>query len=155
MVWIGANLSTTVLAASAALIGTFNAAALALRSFTIVRFRFLLHTISDQAAVSEDPRGVVGAMVVNDQASAIGITAIPSPVANSDAPWFLYDAYSVSFIFLSSVGIDGQSGTQVIIDLKAMRKVGINEDLAIVSENVDSAGGAVHAMIGRMLVKFH
>ncbi len=154
MTWIGFNLSVTVPASSVVLMGTFNAAALGDRPFTIVRTRAMLHVLSDQAAVTESPFGAIGAMIISDQASAVGITAIPDPVANSDAPWFLWEPWSLQFNFLSSVGFDANAGYSRMIDSKSMRKVNDNEDLAIVATN-SVAEGAIVRFIGRMLIKLH
>ena len=54
MVWLGAGiLSATVSGSVATLLSMFNAAALALRPFTIVRTRLMIQIESDQSAASE------------------------------------------------------------------------------------------------------
>ena len=153
-VWIGLSTNVTIVGGSAQLIGVFNAGALALRPFTIVRSRGIAHLFSDQAAVSESPRLFWGGMVVSDQASAAGVGSIPDPGTNTDAPWFIHEAASVNFTFLSSVGVDANGGSQYLFDSKSMRKVGQNEDLALVTSEL-SGFGAFFRVMGRMLVKLH
>ncbi len=70
-------------AASVSLVSSLNAAALALRPFTIVRTRGLLIVQSDQVAATEQPFGALGLSVVTDQASAIGISAVPTPITDA------------------------------------------------------------------------
>ena len=153
-VWVGFSLAATITASTATIIGTLNAAALALRPFTIVRTRGYLLWSSDQAAVNEDPRGVMGWTVVSEEAAAAGAASLPDPSTNSDASWFVYEPYAVDFQFLSSVGFDGDSGMGRMVDSKAMRKVENNDQMTVIATEV-GAHGAVIKFIGRMLVKLH
>ena len=59
-----------------------------------------------------------------------------------------------SFIFLSSVGFEGNIQTQYVIDSKAMRKVGSDDDLALVAAQ-ETASGAVLVTNGRQLIQLH
>ncbi len=79
--WIGgAFLTSTIAAADTAVqVQVFNAAALALRPFTIIRTRGWLSISSDQTTTSENQELVYGVAVVTDQANAIGVTAVPTP----------------------------------------------------------------------------
>jgi len=132
--WIGTGtLSTTLVGSSSQLLGSLNAAALALRPFTILRTRMGLWFESDQAAVSERPIGFYSKQVVSDQQIAAGITSLPDPLNEPDADYFESQALSASFIFLSSIGFHPQSQTYYEQDVKAMRKVGPNQDIASVS----------------------
>ncbi len=153
--WLGADLAPTVIASGGkTLLTSLNAAALALRPFTIIRTRLLLHLDTDQGAASESPNGAYARMVVNDQAVGIGSTAIPGPLTNADAPWFVYEGMISNFVFASAVGADSHAGFWVTIDSKAMRKVGNNEDLVSVVELNPTFGGIIN-VIGRTLVKLH
>ena len=155
--WIGLQFAQTSVTegTTGVLLASMNAAALALRPFTIVRSRWAVHIETNQSAASEQYQGAIGAMVVSDQAAATGIGAIPKPLTNSDGDWFVHEPYAGSFTlgdatgFIESTG----SGSLINVDSKAMRKVGNNEDLVIVAEGISN--GVVIAMIGRVLVKLH
>ena len=93
MIWFGARIARVGLSASAStLVGTFNAAALALRPFTIVRTRLLIGFASDQFSAAENPEGVLSMGIVKDTATAIGITAVPTPITEVDNDFFVYQA---------------------------------------------------------------
>ena len=156
MTWLGLFLANLVIPAdSAVLIGILNAAALAIRPFIVVRFRADVLWSSDQAAVTEDPRGAVGATVVSEEASNAGVVSIPDPVTQSDADWFYHQGLANRFSFLSSVGFDGNVGEHYRADSKAMRKVGSNDDVVFIASNINASHGANITIMGRMLVKLH
>ena len=155
-VWLFISIpEVAVPAASVLFAGSFFAAALALRPFTIIRTHMLATWGSDQATADEDSQGAVGSVVVQDQAIAVGVTALPSPVTDADAPYFLWQPMAQRFEFVSAVGVQSRSRWQYEIDSKAMRKVGNNEDVAIMVENVDATSGANFSAIGRQLIKLH
>ncbi len=139
---------------TAALFFTLDADELSTRPFTVVRTHLEYYVRSDQAAANEEQALAIGMAVVSDQAVAVGITAIPTPITdlNSDL-WFL-----LKVALGSGSGVnDGQVGFGGSVDSKAMRKVEEGSDVIIVAE----AGGAavtegfVLAIGGRMLVKLH
>jgi len=155
MVWLGLSLDNTVLASNAAtLILSLNAAALALRPFTVTRTRFGYRFTSDQNAASEVPAGVLTAQVVTDQAVAAGVASVPSGIAEADADFFVYESVFAETVILTAVGFDQTGSNKGVVDSKAMRKVGNNQDIAIVVE-LEGQGGAELAIEGRMLVKLH
>ncbi len=154
MVWIGANGGiSTIAAGTNTLIASLNAAALAVRPFTIVRTRIECALMSDQAAVTETPTGQFGIIVVSEQAIAIGATAIPNPTDDADGDWHVHQPVLNRFVFLSAVGVDQSIGGIVrTIDSKAMRRVGINKDLAFMFDMGVPVGGDFW-FSGRFLVK--
>ena len=153
--WFGLHIGqTTVAASSQVLVASLDAAALATRPFTVVRTRIEMLISSDQAAVTEAVRGAFGMMVVSDQAIGIGTTAIPGPATETDAPWFVYEGFVNKFTFLTSAGFAEPTGTRIIVDSKAMRKVQDNEDIAIMCDNLETVGLDI-TLAGRMLVKLH
>ena len=155
-VWIGVILGpTTVAAATNSLVGVLNAAALALRPFTVMRTRLDVMWASDQVAAIEDPFGFLGCIVVSDQATAAGVASVPAPGTNTDAPFFVHQGMSTLFNFITGVGFEGNSAMHYEINSKAMRKVGNNEDIAFVVSNSNSADGADVHILGRILVKLH
>ena len=156
--WIGFGVgSTTIVGSSDQLVASYSAAALLLRPFTILRTRALFTYESDQSAVSERPIGSIGATIVTAAAQAVGITALPDPsgiTGDADADWFIWQALMVSYEFLDSTGANGNVSVQYVIDSKAMRKVGPDDDLVLVSAQ-ETASGAVLTTNGRQLIQLH
>ncbi len=148
---------TTIAAAgTAVLIGVLNAAALALRPFTIIRSRGFVAINSDQAAISEDQEIGYGEAVTTEQATAIGVTAVPTPLTDSDSDaWMVYEAMATNFRFLSSIGFESNGQLERIIDSKAMRKVESGFDLARTVETSATSEGVVVVDFVRHLVKLH
>ena len=157
-IWLGAGIGETTLAAGAtSLIGVLNATGLALRPFTILRTRLLISYMSDQDSVSERPFGSYGEIVVTDAATAVGVTAVPNPssiTGDPDADWYVYQPVRTIVANASSVGFDLGGDQQYTIDSKAMRKVGPNDDIAIVVDE-ESAVGSRIVVLGRQLVQLH
>ena len=144
---------TTVAAATAVLLASLNAAGLALRPFTIVRTRGLLLWASDQGTATETPFGAFGFAVVSDQASAIGVTAVPTPIVDAGSSlWYSWTPMAVRLRFASGVGIQ-QTGYVTEFDSKAMRKVEIGQDVVAVVENGSAAQGGSFLALARILIK--
>ena len=154
--WFFVGFSTTALAASATafLAGSLNAAALALRPFTIVRTHLRWFCKSDQSAATEQYIGNIGLAVVSDQAIAIGTTAVPTPATDQSSDlWFLHQSWIGQF---NLIGSDVSSEiTDKPIDSKAMRKVEDGQDLAIVIEAGIGGQGVEIGKTGRILIKLH
>ncbi len=138
------------------LFASLNAAALAFRPFTVVRVRGLLSIISDQLAASEFAHGAIGFAVVSDQAVAAGIASVPTPTLESGSGlWFLHESWSHSFDFATSIGFQQGGQDMFRLDSKAMRKVDLGQDVAIVLENGSSTAGISFVLNFRMLIKTH
>ena len=158
--WIGGVAFTQALAAptSTALVLSLNAAALANRPFMIVRARGWIHVVSDQLAASENYGASYGQAVVSDQASAIGVTAVPTPTADSASDlWFVYEFLLGRFGFGSAASF-GEVGVGMVIDSKAMRKVEEGQDVVTVVEGPGAGGGTSGSQIAgfhRLLGKLH
>ncbi len=58
------------------------------------------------------------------------------------------------FDFADATGFNEPAGSQYEIDSKAMRKVDVDDDLAIVWE-MRNVGGGIINMEGRMLIQLH
>ena len=136
--------------ASSLLSASLNAAALALRPFTIVRTYVEILLESDQAATPEAQFGAFGIAVVSDQAIAVGITAVPTP--GSDLGLSLWFAHQLCFGQHNMQTDRTNPAAQYSVDSKAMRKVEVGSDVAIVVENV-SAIGFKMTTGGRILIK--
>ncbi len=150
---------TLAAASTAAFIASLDAFGLSLRPFTIVRSLIHLSIHSDQVAASENFDAAFGMAVVSDQAVAIGVTAIPTPMTDIESDlWFFHQILHGRFEFISGVGTDSQGVVPPgghTFESKAMRKVEQGQDLAIVVETSAVSLGAVVYNAGRILVKLH
>jgi len=147
---------TALAAATSVLFSSLNAAALALRPFTVVRVRGLLSIVSDQVAASESPFGAIGFAVVSDQAIAAGVGSVPTPTfENGSDLWFLHEYTATNQTFGSAIGFQEPAIQNVVLDSKAMRKVQEGQDIAIVLENGSALDGMLFLLQFRMLVKLH
>ncbi len=159
--WISAAMTATTLAAAstAALTGVLNAAALALRPFTIVRVRGFWHVRSDQIAASEIWGAALAWAVVSTEASAIGVTAVPTPETDRGSDnFFVYEtmmgriseqgALAAGFSFI-------EQGQGQAFDSKAMRKVNNDQDVVIVVETPSISPSAAIIEGARFLIKLH
>ena len=155
-IWIAAAITeTNVPGASAVLAGLLNSDAQLLRPFTILRTRILVDWASDQLGANEVPVGAFGAVQVTEQAGTIGITAIPDPVSDAEGDWFVYQPLIERFSFVTAAGFQSNNGRQYVIDSKAMRKIGPNQQVAFVAANRTASVGAEITIEGRMLLQLH
>ena len=156
--WIGAGVGETTITASAVqLISSLSAGALLLRPFTILRTRMVFHWESDQTSTTERPRLYVGQIVVTDSAVGSGAAAIPDPSGedgNPEADWFVFQPMFSPFVLLTAAGWNDPRGTQYIVDSKAMRKVGPDDDIAMMSSETGAKGGILTSG-GRRLIQLH
>ena len=121
---------------------------------TLVRTRGMFGWATDNASGSESQLGAFGIGVVSEQASSVGITAVPHP--GTDAGWggWLYHSYWFSSsVQLSAVGLMPDMMHTIEIDSKAMRKVGENERIVIVVENTAASHGISFFHSVRLLSK--
>jgi len=125
---------------------------------TIVRIRGIITvTLSTAAAAQDGFFGAFGFIMVTNEAFAIGITAVPTPLTDEDQEGWMWHQY---FDVRTPTGTisDGVNAVGAVsrfdIDNKAMRKIPVGMTLAGVTEVVES-GTAVIEMQGqtRMLVK--
>jgi len=142
----------TMTAPGGTLFFSLNAAALALRPFTVVRSHFHIGLRSDQAAAIEEQIAGVGLAVVSDEAVAVGVTAVPTPITEMGSDlWFVHQLIYASE---SRVVDKTREGQYISIDSKAMRKVGVGQDIVLVVEmSAASTGGMVITVGGRQLIK--
>ncbi len=133
--------------------GSLNAAALAMRPFTIVRQHYELYVISDQAAAIEQQMGAFGVAVVSDQASAIGVTAVPTPITDLGSD--LWVTHQIFMGDASTITDRSIPGARYSVDSKAMRRVNNDQDVVIVAELDTQGQGFILFAGGRFLVKLH
>jgi len=155
--WIAAFHTTgTVSSAGGLLLFSLGAVALALRPFTIVRSRFIVQISSDQQAATETQAAAFGMAVVSDAASAVGVTAMPTPVTEMSSDfWFVHQNLLSEFRLITAAGFMEPSSRLYEIDSKAMRKVDVGEDVVGVIEADVAAGGGGSSIdvMGRFLIK--
>jgi len=151
-VWLSGGFAAGAVATGKNLLGVLNASALLLRPFTVLRTRLFVNFQSDQLVASENPQGAFGMIVVSDTASGVGITAVPGPVSNTDAAWLVYEGLISPFVFVSAIGFQEPVGQNIVVDSKAMRKVGHDDDLIQVVE-IRGADDAIVSIEGRILVE--
>ncbi len=157
MKWIPqAPIQSAVGSSVATLISLLNAAALTNAPFTIVRVRGLLYIATDQVANTEGQFASWGMTVVTEQASAIGITAIPTPVTEPESDWFVFESVAARVMVASAISMFS-AGNAVQIDSKAMRKVDVGQDVVAVVEvpASDISEGVEFTSQFRMLIKLH
>ena len=144
-------------ASNAQIIASLNAAALALRPFTVIRTRGVLGLTSDQTGASEPYSASYGHAIVSDQAVAIGVTAVPIPSTDDGSDlWYVYEALFGLFTFVTGAGILLNHGAvDRTFDSKAMRKVEDGQDLLVVAETSAISVGAILTSYERILLKLH
>ena len=145
--------ATTMTAVGGTIIVSLNAAALAVRPFTIVRTHIAWQLASDQAAAIETQVAALGGCVVSDQANAIGVTAVPTPITDLGSDlWFFHQ---MMYGDESQLTDRTRPAIRGFIDSKAMRKVNDSEDFLIIGEtNAGVIGGGVILNIaGCILIK--
>ncbi len=156
--WLGSAAADSSIgtAATAVLLTSLNAAALAIRPFTVVRTRGLIYMSTDNLGASELQGVSYGHAVVSDQESAIGVTAVPTPATDFTSDlWLMYETLFSAWGLVTSGG--GVSGVARELDSKAMRKVEDGSDLISVVETTaaGTTAGLVFRHQFRTLVKLH
>ena len=137
---------------ASSIVFSLNAAALALRPFTIVRTYFAFFLQFDQAAGAETQKCAWGIAIVSDQASTVGITAVPTPDTElGSSLWFAIQHFYANATDLTDVTNGGQ---YFQVDSKAMRKVEIGQDFVVVVENPASTGWLLN-QAGRIFIKMN
>ncbi len=152
--WLGVDFSIDTIAAPPGpiFLGALNATALALRPFTVVRSRGELYLTSDQEAAAENQQAAFGIAVVSDQASSIGITALPTPFVDSNSDlWLVYQIMNNRTVANPVANV----GTRYQFDSKAMRKVEDGQDLVSVVEASTQGNGLFVFSATRHLLKLH
>ena len=120
---------------------------------TILRVRGSASFVSDQTAQTERAFGAYGFCIVSDQAFGIGVTAIPSPMADADSDlWFVHGYWYAPIAVGSSASIANISHT-FEFDSKAMRKITADETLVVMVENASASHGCLFSLNARILAK--
>ena len=156
-IWIGNGLGATTLVSGATLVSSLNAAALALRPFTILRTRIVISLLSDQVAATEFLQAVYARIVVTDSAVTAGIASVPTPLSEPEASFYVYEPLFNNILVGATPGIQENTGAAnvTVVDSKAMRKVGIDDDVAGILHQRSAGLGSDLAIEGRTLIQLH
>ena len=128
---------------------------LAVDGVTLIRTRGIIQVILTAAGAAEGFNGAFGICVVSNDAFAVGITAIPNPVDDMDWDGWLYH----QFWSLMAPAAFQATGTgpfvkDLVIDSKAMRKVGQNDTIVLVGQFLEIGTAALSVTAGsRFLFK--
>ncbi len=153
-IWTATSLqisATIATGSTAVVLTTLSAGILALRPFTIVRTRGVWSIVTDQTAALENQILGLGMAVITDQASAIGVTAVPTPGADADSDAF----YVYEVLYQRNILAGEQPMRFAQFDSKAMRKVEDGFDTNAVVETGASSNGVKVELQFRQLLKLH
>ena len=116
---------------------------------TVLRVVGNLSISSDQSAGGERQIGAFGMIRVTEAALAVGVTAMPDPVAEADDDgWFVYQ----SFAQRGDLSVTNPSSFQYDFDSKAKRIIeGEGIAIAVMITNADAAHGLQFAISLRIL----
>jgi len=151
---IGPGGNNVVTTSAAALLATFGTGAQATQDgLTLVRIRGFAELILSQAASGGDGyAGALGIGIVTGDAAAIGVTAMPTPIANEFWDGWVWHQF---FSLKSPVAtVSGNSRQVFEIDSKAMRKLRDEDVLFAAIEGTEVGTATIFATLGsRTLVK--
>ena len=156
--WFSGSLAQNTFAAAstAVLLSSLNAAALALRPFTVIRTRGRISTRTDQVTAIENYNMFFGLCVVSDQASAIGVTAVPTPSTDNGSDlWFVFEQIQGHVLLTAADDGIAVCCADQEIDSKAMRKVEDGQDMIEVAESAAASSGQILTSFTRSLIKLH
>ena len=123
---------------------------------TVVRLRGYLEILLEAAdVVGSGYAGAVGACVVNSDAFAVGVTAVPNPVDDSDWDGWMYHRFFSLHATTATIG-DGVNTGRLAweVDSKAMRKLPLNETLLMSIQTFEVGAAQIEVFFdSRVLVK--
>ena len=123
---------------------------------TLVRVRGQIGVESDQTAAVEQQTGALGIAVVSEQARAAGAASLPGPQTNSDWDgWLWWYGFSYRLQVLSQSGMNPNFVHEIVVDSKAMRKIGEQDALVYMAENASASHVFNVAVNTRELWKLH
>jgi len=104
---------------------------------TIVRVRGNFQAFLTAGAAGDGFHCALGMAIVSVDAFAIGVTAVPNPIADMDWGGWLYHRFYDVHCPVTFVGRETPTSIQFQVDSKAMRKIGVNEVLFMGLEMVE------------------
>ena len=124
--------------------------------FTIIRTIGYVF-IEQQSIVDSVQSGAFGMCIVTERAQAVGITALPDPVIESDADfWFVYEPWATG-VRIETVAEQSMSSSPYSMrwESRAQRKVEEGDRIVGVMANASVAQGVEFQIQFRMLIKLH
>ena len=138
-------------AASKVLLGSFiNTSG---NDLVIERVRGEFTVNSDQTAASEEVMGALGFMIVSEDAFAVGITAISSPVSDPTNSWFVWHPFTLFSETSTGQQVNNPAGRPIVVDSKSKRVFEGNTRVVVVAENFATVGGLEMIFVLRVLAK--
>ena len=129
----GSSTLQTVTASGSIIVGLGSETVL--DGITIVRIRGLLRLVLLAGGAAEGFIGAFGICIVSSDAFAVGITAIPSPVDDTDwNGWMWHQYFSLTLSAAFQATGAGPHSVDLPIDSKAMRKTGVNNVITLIGE---------------------
>jgi len=128
--WAGVVIPETTIGTTQAIIATLVDA----EPITLLRSRGELMFAAIPDAAGDDDVIGVGLIVVSDASAGVGGASVPGPINDLSAPWIWHTFVP---LLASGAAVDGASigeNARVVIDSKAMRKIGLAESLILVVE---------------------
>ncbi len=149
------TVATAIAANTFSVVGSFTGAALAaIVPATLVRIRGNLVFSSDQAGSDEDQIGSIGVAVIKEPARSAGGAALPDPLQDAAADYWLYWSSLVNRGKRASANA-GSDNFFLDIDGKAMRKVEDGDALVVMVANHHATFGMSIAWNMRFLWLLH
>jgi len=133
----GGTTKTAISAGGVSIIGL--GAAAAVEGLTLIRLRGKFrHNIQSSTAAGDGLVGAFGINIVKAPAFAIGVTAVPTPIAEQDNEDWLYwmPIQLVSSFATEGFGNAGSDLEDHVIDTKAMRKLQVGDTIYAATELV-------------------
>ncbi len=135
---------------------SFSQAALVdLVPFTIIRTVGVIVIAADLNFITNQLFvGAFGGCIANDQARAIGVTALPGPFSEAgDDVWFQHQFFGMQID--DRADSDLVNSQTIVIDSKAQRKVEDGQAIQFLTEGGGEADGFDISTMLRILVKLH
>jgi len=111
-----------------------------LTPFTVIRMLGEYVICADAAPTAQDNCSIgVGIGVVSTDAAAIGSTAMPDPIGETEFPWLYWAEHDFFFNEASLVGNDARV-LRRSFDVRSMRKIAPRQSLVMIVQYADTAG---------------
>jgi len=150
--WGGGPFAEQALSITQGLLATFFEAG---SPSTILRIRGQFVVKGTPDAVTDDDVVGLGLIVISEAAAVAGGASVPGPINDEGSPWIWHQYVPLVAGQAALLGQDIGSIVRVEIDSKAMRKLGINERLALVGELTTGSYAAVSVTGGFRILVLH
>jgi len=153
----GGGASTAVSVAGTGILGAGRTPTVSEVTILRTRGRFMIQ-LADPNAAGDEMRLTAGIGIVSSDAFAAGAGSMPDPLTDIAYPWMWWDTWFLKPGSATVGNPQPQSSVQsnMVVDVKAMRKVGIDQTIALIFEVTDVVGTPVAniAFDGRLLLQW-